>query len=152
MYRLVCVAVIAVLSGMPAFAAVCAEICGLKTALPRTSAHCSKHDAGRQADTAQAQASAHHAIPAPSEHRSDHGAHHGDGERVAVTVGHGPGCCAPVTLPAAKVGRTHGASQPVLLPSSPYLPIPLARAELRVLPPGSSGPGALSRAPLILRI
>lgn len=155
MYRLVCVALIAVLSGTPAFAAVCAELCGLKTTLPSTSAHCSKHDAGRQADTAQAHAPAHHAIPAPSEHPSDDGAHRGDEEHLTVTVGHGASCCGPLTPPPAMVGkasRTDGTSQSVLAPSGPYVPIPVARADLRVPPPGSSGPPALSRAPLILRI
>jgi hypothetical protein len=155
-YRLACVALIAVVSGTPAFAAVCAELCGLKTTLPPTSAHCSKHDAGRQADTAQAYAPAHHAIPAPSEHRSDDGAHRGDEVGLAVTVGHGPGCCGPLTLPAAMVGkasRTDGiTSQSVVAPSGPYVPTPIARPELRVPPPGSSGSPALSRAPLILRI
>jgi hypothetical protein len=156
MPRLVSVALIAVLSGTPAFAAVCAELCGLRTASASTSAHCSKHAAAHTADTAQPSASAHYAMRAVSHHRSDRGAvHQGHEERVAVSLSHGPDCCGRLTLAVAvatKVSRTDGALNPVVVPSGPYVSVPIARAEVRLLQPGSSGPIALSRAPRVLRI
>jgi hypothetical protein len=152
MYRLVCVALISVLSGTPAFAAVCAELCGLKTASAQTSPHCSKHPAARAADTGDPVAPAHHAMPAASHHGAQH---QGDEEPVTVSAGHAQECCGPLTTAVAvatKVSRTDGASNPVLAASGPYVPMSTARAELRVLPPGSSGLPAVSRAPLVLRI
>jgi hypothetical protein len=155
-HRLACVALIAVLSGTPGFAAVCAELCGLKAAPASTSAHCSTHGATRTADTAQPSASAHHAMPAASHHRSDRGAvHEGHEKRVALSVSHGPDCCGRVTIAVAvatRVSGTDGTSDRVVAPSGPYVPIPIGRAELRALPAGSSGPHALSRAPRVLRI
>ena len=155
-HRLACVALIAVLSGTPGFAAVCAELCGLKVAPASTSAHCSTHGATRTADIAQPSASAHHAMPAASHHRSERGgAHPGHETRVAVSVNHGPDCCGRLTMAAAvatKVSRTDGTANPVVVPSGPYMSVPIARAEVRLLQPGSSGPPALSRAPRVLRI
>ena len=152
MYRLVCVALITVLSGTPAFAAVCAELCGLKTASTQTSPHCSKHPAKRAADTGEPAAPAHHATPAASHHGAQH---HGDKELVTESVGHAQDCCGRLTTVVAvatKESRTNVTSNPVVAPSGPYVPIAIARAELRVRPPGSSGLPALSRAPLVLRI
>ena len=149
--RLVCFTLIAVLSGSPAFAAVCAELCGLKAPAP-TSTHCATHAAAHTADTREPSASAHHAMPAASHHGVWH---QGDEELVAVTVGHGPGCCGGVTVPVAvatKLSRPDGASDPPVAPSPPYLSVRIARAGMHVLPPGLSGPPALSRAPLVLRI
>jgi hypothetical protein len=155
-HRLACVALIAVLSGTPGIAAVCAELCGLKVAPAATSAHCSTHGATRTPDTAQTSASAHHAMPAASHHRSDGGAvHQGHEKRVAVSVSHGPDCCGRLTMAVAvatKVSRTDGTSDPVVVPSGPYVSLPIPRAVVRVLQPGSSGPPALSRAPRVLRI
>ena len=148
--RLVCFTLIAVLGGSPAFAAVCAELCGLKAAPAPTSAHCSKHAAALTAETRDP--SAHHAMPAAPHHGVWH---QGDEELVAVTVGHGPGCCGGVTVPiavATKLSRPDGASNPPVAPSPPYLSVPIARAGMHVLPPGLSGFPALSRAPLVLRI
>ena len=154
-HRLACVALIAVLSGTPGFAAVCAELCGLKAAPVSTSAHCSTHGATRTADAAQPSAPAHHAMPAASHHRSDRGAvHEGHETRVAVSVSHGPDCCERVTMAVAvatKVTRIDGTSQPVTVPSGPYLSVAITPAVVRVLQPGSRPP-ALSRAPRVLRI
>jgi len=155
-HRLACVALIAVLSGTPAFAAVCAELCGLKAVPASTSAHCSTHGATRTADTAQPSASSHNALPAASHHGSDRGAvHQGHQKRVAVSLSHGPDCCGRLTMAVAvatKVSRTDGTLNPVVVPSGPYVSVPIARAEGRLLQPGSSGPPALSRAPRVLRI
>lgn len=155
-HRLACVALIAVLSGTPGFAAVCAELCGLKAAPASTSAHCSTHGATRTADTAQLSASAHHATPAASHHRLDRGAvPEGHDKPLAVSLSHGPDCCGRLTLAVAvatKVSRTDGTLNPVVVPSGRYVSVPIARAEVRLLQPGSSGPPALSRAPRILRI
>lgn len=142
-HRLACVALIAVLSGTPGFAAVCAELCGLKAAPASTSAHCSTHGATRTGNTAQP--SAHHAMPAASHHDKP----------LAVSLCHGPDCCGRLTLAVAvatKVSRTDGTLNPVVVPSGPYVSVPIARAEVRLLQPGSSGPPALSRAPRVLRI
>jgi hypothetical protein len=121
MHRLVCVALIALLSGTPAFAAVCAEACGLKTASAPATPHCAK--LGTAVD--------------------------------AISVDHAPECCgrpAVAVAEAATVWRTHAISDALVAPSGPYVPIPPAPAGLRPLPPGSSGPPALSRAPFVLRI
>ena len=156
MYRLVGVALIAVLSGTPALAVVCAELCGLATASSSLTTHCSKHGAAHKADTVQASEPVHHGMPSAAHHGSgDRVRHLGDEERVAVTMGHGPGCCGRVHLPVAvatKVSRTEAPSISVVLALSPYIAYPAARPELKALPPGSWGPPALARAPLILRI
>jgi hypothetical protein len=121
MHRLVCVALIALLSGTPAFAAMCAEACGLKTASVSTPDHCSKRG------TAVA----------------------------AIAVGHAADCCerpAAAVAEAATVWRLYAISGSLVAPSGPYVPMPLAPDGRRALPPGSSGPPALSRAPVVLRI
>jgi hypothetical protein len=154
--RLACVALIAVVSGTAGFAAVCAELCGLKVAPASTSAHCSTHGAMGAADTAQPSASAHHAMPAASHHRSDGGAaHQGHEKRAAVAVSHLSDCCGRLTMAlavATTVSRSAGTVNPVVVPSGPYVSVPIARTEVRVHQRGSSGPPALSRAPRVLRI
>lgn len=148
--RLVCFGLIALLSGSPAVAAaVCAELCGLKTASTPTSPHCSKHAAAHPADIGEPSAPAHEALPAGSPHGVWH---HGDGESVAVAVG-GPACCGHANLPAmaAKVTRPENGSNSVMA-VAPHRLMPMRRASLRVCPPGPSRSPALSRAPLVLRI
>jgi len=57
----------------------------------------------------------------------------------------------PVAV-ATKVSRTEAPSHLVVLASGPYVRYPDARTVLSAAPLGSSGPPALSRAPLVLRI
>jgi hypothetical protein len=153
--RLVGVALIVVLSGTPALAAVCAELCGFTTESPVASTHCSKHGAGHKAETAQQSAPAHHGMPAAAHHKAGDGVRHVSDEGRVAVLAHGPGCCGRVHLPiavATKVSRAEAPSNVVASASGPYVPYPDARTVLPAPPPGSSGPPSLSRAPLILRI
>jgi hypothetical protein len=156
MRRLVCVAVIALLSGTPAFAAVCAELCGLKTASTAGSPHCSTHATAHTRDIGATSAPAHHVMPAAARHRSDHSAWHpGDGEGLAISVGHRPDCCGASTLTVAvpaKPSKADDIPHAAVAPSQPYVALTNASAGLRVPPPGSSQLRAPSRAPLVLRI
>ena len=151
MSRLVVTALIVLLSGTPAFAALCAELCGLEPAPAATATHCSKHRGMPVAGTAEASGHDHHGIPSASDRRS--AAPRVDA--LAVVVGHGPGCCGRMTIPpavATKVSRTDAPSSFVVLASGPYVAYPTVGPVLPAPPPGSSGPPAPSRAPLVLRI
>lgn len=141
LHRLVCLAVIAVLSGTPAFAAVCAEMCDVDAAFgPASSTHCSRH-------ASLARPGAHAATIQVSQHATE--------APARTTLSHDPACCRRSTAVVAVLTKSLRVDGVIAAASAPagLAPFDVApQAALRMLPSGSSGPPVPSRSPLVLRI
>lgn len=156
--RLVGLVLVAVLSGTPAFAAVCAELCGLSRVQPAAPADCSQHTDAQPADVPDDSTSqgAHHASKASSHHSSiRQAAHHG---HAPVTVAVLPGaseCCrgrSAAVAAAPTSPRSDARAIALAVTAGTGVPLPIPPSVPRALPRGASFSPALSRAPFVLRI
>lgn len=155
--RLVGLVLVAVLSGTPAFAAVCAELCGLSRVQPVASGHCSRHTDAPPVDVpddSRAQ-DAHHASKAAHHSSIRQAAHHGDA-RITIAVLPGASeCCrgrSAAVAAAPTPPRSDAGAIALAVTSGTRVPLPIPPIVPRALHRSASFSPALSRAPFVLRI